>query len=348
MNRTLDVRVDVIRNGVKYSELNPIGSVSIQMNGTAKIKSSLSGTFLPNPDVDWFSDAIMPVAIVNGEEQKLGVFIPTTVSKSRSDDILRISIEGYDRCWQVQNTKTETILSLASGVNYITAIESLLLQCGIALAVKTPTTATLTSIREDWDIGTDYLTIINQLLDEINYNPLWFDNYGYAVLEPSRLLDVSDIERTYDYDDVETLMFPTSTAKLDLFSVPNVFLCVCSNADKTTVMKATAVNNNSYSPFSVQRRGKRIMSMTRVDNIASQTELENYAQILCTESMFAGQKIEISTAIRTDCGVNDIVALKHPDADGLCIETGWRIDLMTGGTMTHTLMQQPRADYRGY
>jgi len=343
MTRTLDTRVDVIRKGVKVAELDPIDSVDIKMNGNSKIKTSLSGTFIPNDEVNWLSDALMPVAIIDGVENHLGLFYPTTVTKSRTDDIVTINIEAYDSCWLVQNRKTEQILSIASSTNYITAVKSLLLQAGITKFVTTPTEATLTSVREDWDIGTDYLTIVNELLSEINYNNLWFDNEGSAVLEPSAMLNISNVERVYNYNNVETLMLSSSTATLDLFSIPNVFLCVCSNPDKNAVMKATAINNNIASPFSVQRRGKRIVSLTKLNNIASQTELQNYADILRNKNMFNGQKITISTAIRTDCGCNDIVALVHPDADGLCTETEWRIDLCTGGTMTHVLAQQPRA-----
>lgn len=344
MTRTLDVRVDVLRNSVKVTELSPVDSVDIKMSNKATIKSSLSGTFYPNTEVNWLTDELMPVAIIDGVENHLGIFSPATVSKSREDDIATISVEAYDRCWIVQNKKTEDILSLASGSNYLTVIENLLVTAGIRQTVKTPTTATLTSIREDWNIGTDYLTIINNLLAEINYNELWFDNEGSAVLEPSGMLNIANAERTYDYYDISSMMLSGSTATLDLFSVPNVFLCICSNPDKSGVMKATSVNNNVASPFSVQRRNKRIMSLTKLNNIASQSELQDYADILRNKNMFNGQKITIKTAIRTDCGVNDVVALIHPDVSGLCQETEWTINLQTGGTMTHILQQQPIAE----
>lgn len=337
MDRQLDTRIDVYRNGVRFSELHAVGSPNITMNKTANIKTALKATFEPNDTINWLTDELRPILIIDGVEYPYGAFLPATVKRQSSEYGLLYDVEAYDRCWLVQTVRTETILHLASGTNYITAIKSLLTTAGIALVLETPTSSVLASAREDWDVGTDYLTIVNALLAEINYNSLWFDANGYAVLDPASIPDADHIDHVFDASNVKSMMLPELSAEADIFNAPNVFLAVCSNADYTTPLVATAENNNPNSELSIIKRGRRIAQVYKVDNIADQTALNAYAQLLCFEGMKTGEKITVSTAILPNFGVGDVVAVNHPDAFGICIETGWRIQFESGGTMTHTL-----------
>lgn len=337
MIRSVRVRMDVTRNGVKHTELRAADAPIISMNREAAIKTSLSGTFAENTAVDWLQDELKPVIIVDGIEHELGIFRPATVTESRSASSKSVKVEAYDRCWLVQAIKTSYMIHLSSGSNYLTVIKSLLSEAGIALVLETPTSLTLRADREDWQAGTDYLTIINQLLDEINYSQLWFNWQGYAVLQPKSAVTAANVVRSYNQHDVSSMMIQETTKQLDMFNAPNVFVCICSNPDDSTPMTATAENNNPASPLSIVRRGIRIVEVTQVDNIASQSALNEYAQLRCMKSMLPGETVTIKTALMWDCGVNDLVALIHQDASGLYEETGWRMNLKAGGEMTHTL-----------
>jgi len=339
--RKVDTRVDVYRNGVKFSELAIVFAPTIQMSYDSQIKSSMSGQFLNNDKVNWLSDTLVPVVIIDDVEHQLGVFYPATIDTTRNNGLVVLNVEAYDTCWRLTCKRASTTYHIDAGTNYITAIENLLVECGIAKIIKTPTSNTLAEDREDWAIGTDYLTIVNQLLDEINYNELWFNNEGYAVLEPDSIMDINYVKRTYDYYSSDSMMLDDSSIRLELFDAPNVFKCVCANPDKSDILIATKTNNNPASPFSVVNRGMEILSVTEVDNIASQTELDDYAQILCNESMFSGKEMNLTTLIRSDCSCRDVVAINHPDYTGICIENEWSITLETGGTMTHVLQTQP-------
>ena len=155
--------------------------------------------------VDYLSDEIEPieiepVLIIDGVENKLGVFLPATVTPSESAGAAQVQIEAFDRCWRVRDVYSETLTYFAEGTPYLTAIESLLTQAGITTVLATPTAATLAEAREDWNIGTSYLTIVNDLLAEINYNPLWFNQDGVAILEPASVPTAANIEHTLDAD----------------------------------------------------------------------------------------------------------------------------------------------------
>ena len=116
-----------------------------------------------------------------------------------------------------------------------------------------------------------------------------------------------------------------------------MFVAYCANPDKSGILKATAENTNPQSPLSVQRRGRRIMKVERLDNIASQELLQDYVDQKRNDSMISGETINIQTALLPDYGVADVVALHYGETNALCIDKAWSMSLSVGGTMSHTL-----------
>ena len=315
------------------------------MDDSAEIKTSLSGTFLPDVtdadgetvEADWLKDEIQPVLIVDGVEHDLGVYMPATVTPWTVQGAQTLRIEAYDRCWRVRDTYTTTRVYFAAETPYLTAIETMLVSAGVSFVFATPSAAVLAEDREDWDPGTSTLQIVNELLREINYNELWFDASGAVILEPASTPTVDSIEHTIDADEVESLVLPQISRETDVYSAPNVFLCLCSNPDKSGPMTATARNTNPQSPLSIPRRGREIVSVTNLNNIADQTTLQAYADRLRDESMIGGETIRIQTALLPGFGVADVVALHYGDLAALCIERAYTMELAVGGTMSHEL-----------
>ncbi len=339
MTRLVETRFVIVRNGADFGLLYPKENAFpiVRMEADADVKTSLSGEFVRDDRIDWLSDKIRPELIIDGKAAPLGLFIPASVRWKETETTKTITLEAYDQCWQLNDTKTEGVLHFSAGTNYLTAVKLLLTQAGIALVSSTPTSATLTEDREDWEIGTSYLTIINQLLDEINFNPLWFNASGVAILEPASVPTAENIEHMINSDDPDCLMLPSITNEVDVFDAPNVFICVCSNPDKDDVMIARAENTNPQSALSIARRGRRIVHMEKVDNIASQIELQAYADRMRNESMITGETFRIQTALQPGHGVNDVVAFHHADVTAVCLERSWSMSLGVGGTMQHSL-----------
>ena len=337
MKRTVDVKFEALKDGAFYKDIYPVSAPSLRMDESGEIKTSLSGEFILDIDLNWLTDRIRPVLLINGQRHELGIFLPATVLPSKSDTRETVSIEAYDLCWQVKDTKAERPVFFAAGTNYIAAVKELLTVAGIALVQAVPTAATLPEAREGWEVGTSYLSIINELLSEINYNPLWFSPMGMAVLEPASVPSAEKIDHTLDNSNIESLLLPNLKQETDIFSAPNVFICLVSNPDKDGPMVAIAENTNPQSPLSIMRRGRRIAQTYRLNNIASQEELEAYAARLRNESMFTGEIISVETALLPGYGVADVTALHYDDINSVCIERGWEMELQTGGTMRHTL-----------
>ena len=338
MTRTIDFRYVVTRGGADLCEIHPAqgGEPTIRMEKDAEIKMSLSGTFVPDGRVDWLTDRIRPELILDGVSHSLGLFLPATVQQIEQNGVRTEQIEAFDQCWLVRDTREESPVVIASGTGYIAASQQLLLASGVALALATPNSASVTEIRT-WDIGTDNLSIVNELLTEINYKPLWFNADGLAVLEPNAAPTADNIQHTLDGSDVRSLLLPQISREADIYQAPNVFVVSVGNPDKGTNMTATAVNDYVNSPLSVQRRGRRIVKFIKLNNIASQAELQKYADLQVRESMYVGETIEITTGLFPGYGVGDVVALSMGDVFAICVEQSWDMRLQVGGDMRHTL-----------
>ena len=351
--RTVGFNYVIVRNGADYGKIWPAqnGTPSLRMSEDGAIKMNLSGEFLPTvfgfddrpaagAEVDWLSDQIRAELVLDGTVYPLGVFLPSTVQENSNisgTDLKALNVQAYDRCWIVQDHYTESTQYFASGTGYMEAVETLLAAAGIALISATASEATLAEAREDWDIGTSYLDIINQLLSEINYKPLWFNQGGAAVLEPASVPSAGNIDHVFDLRDPSVLIRPRIRRKTDVFNAPNVFICVCSNADKDAPMVATSENTNPQSHLAIQRRGRRIAKVVQVDNIADQTELQAYADRLRNESLITSETIQLTTGLLPGFGVGDVVGLITDEAMDVCIERAWSMDLRPGGNRQHTL-----------
>lgn len=340
MKRELDFRYTILRNGADYCTIDPVTGTmpTITMLDSGEIKTTLMGTFYdPGNRVDWLTDEIQPVIIIDGVPHKLGIYLPGTVEYFKDDTSKTVTIEAYDRCWRVQTRCAETLRFFAEGLNYLDVAVSLLTDAGITSVAKVNTDHSLTEDREDWNIGTSNLSIVNELLGEINYKQLWFDADGAARLEPAAQMNAEHIQHTFDDTNVRSLMIPGIRKSTDIYAAPNVFLCVCSNADKSGPMTAIAENTNPQSPLSLARRKRRITQVVNVNNIASQAELLVYAKRLVTGSMMRGETINVETCLLPGFGVNDVVGIRYGDYMAICVERAWTMNLGVGGTMQHTL-----------
>lgn len=347
MSRKIAFRYNLLRGGAFYARLRALQSSPphIRMQDDAQIKMSFSGTFGPwardvdgrRMEIDWLRDEIQPVMIVDGTEHALGVYIPTTHSEIQRGRRSYVSIEAYDRCQRVMDTNSAQMLYWPRGTYYIDAVEQLLTAAGINTVFKTPNSAAFSEPREDWPVGTSYLQVANELLAEINYNPLWFDAMGNAVLEPASVPEASAIEHTLSDLDPGTLVVPGMTRRVDLFNAPNVFIVVCANPDKGSNLTATAVNDNPQSPLSVPRRGRQIVQVTQLNNIASAAELQAYAERQRNDSLLTGETLNVTTGLLPGWGVSDVVAVHYGDMNSICISRAYDMELKAGGKMSHVL-----------
>lgn len=331
---TVSCRYDVLRNGVKFTEMFARGSPTVKMVADAKVKMAFSGQFIEDSSVDLHTDIIKPHLILNRVEYPLGEYRATTVTNVHKRGTDYVNIEGYDRGIRVKQQTTETRVSFAANNRYTDIVQALLIAAGIDKIICIDSTATLATTREDWEIGTTYVDIINCLLAEINYMDAWWDLDGYAHIEPYIIPSAANIKHTYKSDEY-SIIKPDCETVIDTYSAYNVFTAMVSNPDLPTPLYATAVNDDPSSPISTIKRGRIPMPVVKLDNIANQAALQDFVNNLKFKSLISTEVSTFETAKAPTHLVRDTMALDHEALQGIYSELEWGITMSATGQMTH-------------
>lgn len=250
----------------------------------------------------------------------------------------RVRTKNGDGVWGsylAMSSKIETRLHLAKGTLYTAAIQALLVESGITDFFVEANTATLQADREDWEPGTDRLTIINALAAEINYNSIWMDGSGTVHCSAFRMPSADAISVTYR-DGEYSIQYPEWSETVDMFDHPNVFIVEVDNPDLDSSMRAVSVNDRPDSVFSTVNLGRRVVSYEKLDNIASQAELQAYADNKRFKSLQSTETRTFYTGPSGRHAVFDLVELVRDGESTLYEETGWRLELEQPYKMTHT------------
>ena len=171
MTRSIDFRYVIVRNGADLCEIYPAdGGAAIRMNDSAEIKTSLRGAFFPDERVNWLADRIRPEMILDGVTYSLGIFLPATVVETKTAETRAVEIEAYDQCWLAKDFARPLQSMVAKNENYVAVIKNFLHLAGIDQTLATANAAKLPEARH-WEIGTPFLSIINELLSRNRRRP---------------------------------------------------------------------------------------------------------------------------------------------------------------------------------
>lgn len=333
---TFEYHIYVMRNGAEFGEALSVDDPQIEMVSDAEIKKSLSANLILPDGTDILHDTLMPKIIVDGVESVLGEYYIGTYTEQTNDyGQSYTEIEAYDGGFLPSRYRTENIIHFSARENYIDVIKSLLVECGITDIMITANPATLTTDREDWEIGTTYLEIINALLAEINYESLWFDNNGFAQISPQRTLNPDKINHKY-ISGAYSILSNSKSKEIDIFESYNVFIAYVNNADDGELIIAKSENDDEESILSVQNRGRFQAPPERIDNIASQEDLQIYVDNLKNKSRSSVETLVISTGIDGAHEVLDTVQCE----DEIYFEYAWSMTLSADSLFTHTLRRE--------
>lgn len=292
------------------------------------------------PKVNWLKDRIQPYMLLKmpkGDwiEFSLGIFILSTPVRKEQNGMVYRDVEAYDKLVLLQENRTIKRISIIKGARYYDFLVGIFEEIGVTKwnVEYTDKTAVTTT---EWEIGTDYLKIINDVLSVLNYTPIFVDEYGFfsALLYRSPQQKAIDVEYVADEFSV---IHDGTTEEMDLFNVPNAWLFVLNDAERES-LKAYIENNNPDSPTSYQSRGnRRIVEKREVDDIADQQSLTEMTERVAFESSQVFGKVSFTTALMPIHAYSDVVYLKNDtlEIDGKYAETGWSMELENGGTMSH-------------
>ena len=269
-------------------------------------------------------------------EFPLGVFVMSSPSRHSSDGFTEWTVAAYDHTVILKEDSISEPLFFLAGTKYIDAVQSILVSANAGnVFIKNFTDARLPTDRE-FEIGTTKLSIANSLLGEINFNPIRCDSNGQFLISKYQEPSPNNIEFTYAADELSVISRDTASDQ-DFYSVPNVFIAVCSNPELDKDYRSVFINDSPTSALSTVSRGRRITSeIYQPSTILSQEALDTYIRRIAFEANQVYEQLTFTTAIMPIHESGNILEIRHPDVTGIFIESSWTIVLSADSQMIHT------------
>ena len=292
-------------------------------------------------DINLRDERIMPwmcVTFENGEVLKypLGKFIISPSFKSNGMGNV-VDIKGYDLGKIALDDKTVSRTVKKTEDYYSNElqeeIEKLYVSYEIASSEKKRNNAA------EWDPGTSKLKLINDILTSLNYCPLHFDEYGIPKAKPYVLPEDCLVEAYYKVDK-NSILLPDATLNTNRFEIPNKFVRYVENVDGSYLI-SSYTNDLPDNIFSTVNRGRTIVDIDHVSDIASKEDLDEYVKRCAAAKMTVNEQIKFETLNMPGHGYKNCLFVEYDmlNVCGKYIETSWEMDLRLGGKMVHTCIK---------
>lgn len=317
-------RVEILRNLVKIGEIRT-ENVYIKFDSRSEvmrgIQLDMKAVKMDAPGLvfDMFKDRIRPVLIEDDRESPLGIYMVMAAPETHSDTEDYISIEGYDETMLVKQAAFESRQFYAAGTEYLTIIQQILTSLNLPNVYVEENSATLADDLEA-AVGENCLTFINNLLDAINYQHLYADSNG--MLNIRKTVNPSEPQFIYR-DGFAFNIKPPIKVETDIYNLPNVVVGVYSSPDKSDPIVYRSVNDNAESIISTVSRGYKVVKRVELRNAASAQDVEDYVKRMSFEYMQSTEKITFSTLAESGHEPSAALQMDTETVSGLFIEKEW-------------------------
>ncbi len=344
-NGIIDIKTGIQKRSFRYELLDKnenlkkvltnVSECKLSLNDSAAIKRMGNITLVgKDPEIDFINDRVkVYVQLGNGVLTglfPLGVYLLSSpVEKYSEGNVTTFQIDIYSKIQILKEDKVSKRFVIKANTRYTDYIKELM--TGLSLDGVTESTI-LTTRDVSYNPGTAKLTIINDLIKQINYSDIYTDNDGLAIVKPYVLNSLRNPDYTYNTNE-ESIILNNYAKSLDAFNIPNVVTRVVTNSSST--LSYTYRNENLDDPTSIVSRGREIDDYKEISDIGDQTTLEAYvkreAEVL--KQVYGAAKF--ASSINPLHEYQECIIFDNK----VYIETGWTITLSTNGQMTHTLKE---------
>ncbi len=320
----------------------PIGEVhspdcKIFNNTEATIQRSASLSIIEDSEIDYASERLRPYMRLMTDNgtliYPLGIFLMSSPARQAVGGAIKRTVECYDKTQILADDRFDGRFTVAKNTAYTAAVANIITSAGITHSDILPSALeTVTAI--EFPIGTSKLEACNQLLEAINYYPLYADSFGYIRSKPYELPDERSIDAFYATDKASIIQ-PGAQEELDIFGAPNKIVRYLENAERQYII-ASVTNDDPNSKLSTVSRGRTIVDVAAISDVANQSSLDAMVARIMAESKVY-QKVIFETLNMPNHEYADCIYIDNSELDvaGKYIETAWQMELWTGGKMTH-------------
>ena len=309
-----DIDLKVKKSRVQYSSLDDL-------------KCSATISMKDNKNIDYENDRIQIFCNIKVPKHgvfsySLGIFLMSAPKRSIFGSLISRDVACYSKLKLLYDRKADKPYRLAKGASVRNAIISLL---GTHKHLI-PDSLTVMPSDRTWEVGSTYLSIINDLLSSyMGCTSLYVTPEG---LFASRLYVLpSDRGIEFEHTNQGTCNLQIEmTEEIDTFDIPNVFSSYTSKPDEESIYYSY-VNNNIESKTSVISRKGRVVNETPVQvDCNSIAELEAATKKRANEASSCYAKLSWKTKVLPIHGYLNCVYVANDAIQGKYIETSWVID----------------------
>lgn len=315
----------------KSNKLNNILSGNISYSSLGRLKSSLEVTMIDIDSslIDFRTDRINPIVVIDGTPYSLGVFLISSPSRDIDEVNSTRTLTCYSKLKILDNDKVVSNYYLPTGANVINAVIRLLGNNKYKIAACEKTTST----EHEWEIGTAKLDIINDLLDIINYQSLTVDNDGYFTTKEYVSPENREVEIQY-IEGENGVISAEMTEECDYFDVGNIFVRYTNDVNISPSMVATYPIQTGDETITIDGEAPNV-NVEEVDDVSDVATLYEIAKRDAYNARNIYSHLTFKTAINPVHGYLNCIEIKCMDIHDKYIETEWSFDLETGALMEH-------------
>jgi hypothetical protein len=314
--------------------LDGVEGGTVEYNYDSRIRGGFKLTLADTGQpLNWLKLRLRPWAQVNLASWPLGVYVPNSPTAKYTSTGKVWEVSCLDKTSALDLVKVPQTYSVGVDANVTTLVEGLIEasgETGVSLTPSDKTTRTMLA----WPPGTSTLTIVNDLLDAINYSSLWTDGWGHFRAEP--YVPPADRRLIAEFQEGEfSVHLPEFTREQDIANIPNRVLVVSEGDDERETLTAEVYNTDANSPYSYQARGGWI---TRVyeSNAVDQETLNAQASRYMARAQNPIATLDITHAVVPVEGAAK-VRFTSADLDVYAVINEYSMDLAVGALMSSKL-----------
>jgi len=286
------------------------------------------------------------------KEYPTGVFLLNTPTRNFDGTTNTREIEAYDQMVTLMDAKTTSPLVLTPDPvkGWAQIVRNILTYTNMpsehymgfkfapAYVDIGNSTAGYKSKKRIYDMGTPWLTIINDLLTSSGLEGLWFDSNGVATSRLYQTANTAPTKFTYKADQT-SIIFTDIEETIDTFETANVFVIAQQADEYGFQLVGKYTNDNQGSPSSTVEQGRYIVDYREVDFIESRAEMDSYVSRVAFNASQVYSQIRVDTALDPSHENLDKIRLDYQQSRvvGDFTETAWVMHFNDKPYMEHRL-----------
>lgn len=330
-----DVRFELVDQSlVHIGILDTLAATGITARTQGAVKRTLDGVVVSQAelnDINPFTDRVRPYwQLGNGGQFELGVYCFSSLPRKISSYVNTLTATMMDQGFLIDQEAGQTFSIPARGL-VLDVVDQILDSCAINRNVRLLPDNSDTKVLEP--IGWPSERHKVQILDECSalggWLPLYFDNYGRAVLRVPPNIDYQAPDITYQLNPSTMWGIVENDNLLD---APNVYRVVANGTANGAIVGEARVNADL--PYSVENRKFTITKTIKMQGLTSPTQAQQMAE---TAAANAGGFQEAQFEAVADPRHDLFMLIRYGTT--VYREVGFNLKFGPGGPMTHHLTQ---------